>query len=83
MTLAGRDEPLVRILLDELTPSDTQDGVSILGHGRLARIDHQAADQAVRREELPAVVALRGVLEADGMEAVPAAIALFAPHGFR
>ena len=35
----GRDEPLVRILLDELAPADDPAGVSILGHGRRARID--------------------------------------------
>jgi 2-methylcitrate dehydratase PrpD len=39
VALAGRDEPLVRILLEELAPADAPDGVSILGHGRRARID--------------------------------------------
>ncbi|HEX3915908.1 MAG TPA: MmgE/PrpD family protein [Caulobacteraceae bacterium] len=37
VALAGRDEPLVRILLDELAPTDDPAGVSILGHGRRAR----------------------------------------------
>jgi 2-methylcitrate dehydratase PrpD len=39
VALAGRNEPLVRILLDELAPSDHPGGVAILGHGRRARID--------------------------------------------
>ena len=42
VTLAGRNEPLVRILLEELASSDDGDragGVSILGHGRRWRID--------------------------------------------
>jgi len=37
VALAGRDEPLVRILLDELAPTDDPVGVAILGHGRRAR----------------------------------------------
>ena len=37
VALAGRDEPLVRILLDELAPTDDPVGVTILGHGRRAR----------------------------------------------
>ena len=37
VALAGRNEPLVRILIDELSPSDDPSGVSILGHGRRAR----------------------------------------------
>lgn len=39
VALAGRDEPLVRILLEELAPDDAPGGVSILGHARRARID--------------------------------------------
>jgi 2-methylcitrate dehydratase PrpD len=39
VALAGRNEPLVRILLDELAPGDAPAGVSILGHGRRARLD--------------------------------------------
>jgi 2-methylcitrate dehydratase PrpD len=39
VALAGRDEPLVRILLGELAPDDAPGGCSILGHGRRARID--------------------------------------------
>jgi 2-methylcitrate dehydratase PrpD len=39
VALAGRNEPLVRILIDELAPSDDPAGVAILGHGRRARID--------------------------------------------
>ncbi|HEY3796725.1 MAG TPA: MmgE/PrpD family protein [Caulobacteraceae bacterium] len=39
VALAGRDEPLVRILLDELAPDEVEGGVSVLGHGRRARID--------------------------------------------
>jgi 2-methylcitrate dehydratase PrpD len=39
VALAGRGEPLVRILVDELAPADDPGGVSILGHGRRARID--------------------------------------------
>ena len=39
VALAGRNEPLVRILLEELAPSDAPGGVSVLGHGRRARID--------------------------------------------
>ncbi|MFI4934357.1 MAG: MmgE/PrpD family protein [Caulobacterales bacterium] len=39
VTLAGRDEPLARILVSELAPTDQADGASLLGHGRRARID--------------------------------------------
>ncbi len=39
VALAGRNEPLVRILIEELAPSDDPAGVSILGHGRRARLD--------------------------------------------
>ena len=39
VALAGRNEPLVRILIDELAPQDDPAGVSILGHGRRARLD--------------------------------------------
>jgi 2-methylcitrate dehydratase PrpD len=39
VALAGRGEPLVRILIDELAAADDPAGVSILGHGRRARLD--------------------------------------------
>ena len=39
VALAGRNEPLVRILIDELAPDDDPAGVSVLGHGRRARLD--------------------------------------------
>ena len=39
VALAGRNEPLVRILIEELAPADDPAGVAILGHGRRARID--------------------------------------------
>ncbi|HEY1426851.1 MAG TPA: MmgE/PrpD family protein [Caulobacteraceae bacterium] len=39
VALAGRGEPLVRILIDELAGADNPAGVSILGHGRRARLD--------------------------------------------
>ena len=39
VALAGRNEPLVRILIDELAPADDPAGVSILGHDRRARLD--------------------------------------------
>jgi 2-methylcitrate dehydratase PrpD len=39
VALAGRHEPLVRILLDELAPADDPAGVAILGHARRARLD--------------------------------------------
>jgi 2-methylcitrate dehydratase PrpD len=39
VALAGRNEPLVRILIDELAPTDDPAGVSIFGHGRRARLD--------------------------------------------
>jgi 2-methylcitrate dehydratase PrpD len=39
VALAGRDEPLVRILIDELAPADDPKGVTIVGHGRRGRID--------------------------------------------
>src|ERR1700761_2511910 len=39
VALAGRKEPLVRILIEELAPTDDPAGVSILGHGRRARLD--------------------------------------------
>jgi 2-methylcitrate dehydratase PrpD len=37
VALAGRDEPLVGILLAEFAPDDEPFGVSVLGHGRRAR----------------------------------------------
>jgi len=37
VALAGRGEPLVRILIDELAPADDPSGVAILGHDRRAR----------------------------------------------
>src|SRR5580704_8422991 len=37
VALAGRNEPLVRILIDELAPTDDPAGVAILGHRRRAR----------------------------------------------
>jgi len=39
VALAAREEPLVRILIDELSPEDAPAGVSIIGHRRRARID--------------------------------------------
>lgn len=39
VALAGRGEPLVRILIDELAGADDPAGVAILGHGRRARLD--------------------------------------------
>jgi 2-methylcitrate dehydratase PrpD len=39
VALAGRDEPLVRVLLEELAPDDAARGVIIFGHRRRARID--------------------------------------------
>src|SRR5579872_6292580 len=39
VALAGRNEPLVRILLDEFAPTDDPAGVAILGHRRRARLD--------------------------------------------
>ncbi|HWF00801.1 MAG TPA: MmgE/PrpD family protein, partial [Caulobacteraceae bacterium] len=42
VALAGRNEPLARILIDELAPADDPAGVSILGHGRRARLDDAA-----------------------------------------
>ncbi len=39
VALAGRREPLARILVDELAPADDPAGASILGHGRRARLD--------------------------------------------
>jgi 2-methylcitrate dehydratase PrpD len=39
VALAGRGEPLVRILIDELAPADDPRGVTILGHRRRARLD--------------------------------------------
>ena len=38
VALAGRGEPLVGILLDDLAPSDDPAGVTILGHGLRARM---------------------------------------------
>ena len=37
VALAGRYEPLVGILLEELAPKDDREGVSIVGHARRAR----------------------------------------------
>jgi 2-methylcitrate dehydratase PrpD len=37
VALAGRGEPLVQILIDELAPADDPAGVAILGHRRRAR----------------------------------------------
>jgi 2-methylcitrate dehydratase PrpD len=42
VALAGRNEPLVRILIDELAPRDDPGGVSVLGHARRARLDDAA-----------------------------------------
>jgi 2-methylcitrate dehydratase PrpD len=39
VAMAGRNEPLVRILLEELAPEDVADGVTVFGHGRRARLD--------------------------------------------
>src|SRR5580704_6521910 len=39
VALAGRNEPLVRILIEELAPLDDPAGASILGRGRRARLD--------------------------------------------
>jgi len=39
VALAGRNEPLVRILTEELAPNDDAAGVSILGAKRRARLD--------------------------------------------
>src|SRR5580704_12736489 len=39
VALAGRNEPLVRILIEEMAPRDDPSGVTVLGHGRRARID--------------------------------------------
>ncbi len=39
VALAGRNEPLVDILVDELAPNDVPDGASLIGRGRRARID--------------------------------------------
>ena len=39
VSLAARQEPLVRILIEELAPADAADGVSLLGHDRRGRID--------------------------------------------
>jgi 2-methylcitrate dehydratase PrpD len=39
VALAGREEPLVRILMEELAPHDDPGGVAIVGLGRRARID--------------------------------------------
>lgn len=39
VSLAARGEPLVRILIEELAPTDLEGGVSLLGHGRRARLD--------------------------------------------
>jgi 2-methylcitrate dehydratase PrpD len=39
VAIAGRDEPLVRILVDEFAPSDLNEGASVIGWRRHARID--------------------------------------------
>ncbi|HLK23622.1 MAG TPA: MmgE/PrpD family protein, partial [Caulobacteraceae bacterium] len=39
VALAGRNAPLVDILVDELAPADAADGASLVGRGRRARID--------------------------------------------
>jgi 2-methylcitrate dehydratase PrpD len=39
VTLAARHAPLVKILVDELAPSDLSEGVTLFGHGRRARLD--------------------------------------------
>src|SRR5579862_6614368 len=39
VALAGRHEPLVRILIDELAPTDDPAGVSLIGQARRARLD--------------------------------------------
>src|SRR6185312_10056241 len=39
VAIAGREKPLVRILIDELAPHDANDGVGVIGHRRHARLD--------------------------------------------
>jgi 2-methylcitrate dehydratase PrpD len=39
VALAGRNEPLVDILVDELAPEDVAGGASLIGRGRRARFD--------------------------------------------
>ena len=39
VALAGRNEPLVDILVDELAPEDVAGGATVIGHGRRARFD--------------------------------------------
>ena len=39
VALAGRNEPLVQILLEELAPFGHTEGVAVIGHNRRARID--------------------------------------------
>jgi 2-methylcitrate dehydratase PrpD len=40
VAIAGRNEPLVGILIDELAPTGEVGGVSLIGHERRARLDH-------------------------------------------
>src|SRR5258706_3392422 len=40
VAIAGRAEPLVGILIDELAATDEPDGVSLIGHDRRARLEN-------------------------------------------
>ncbi|HZZ88037.1 MAG TPA: MmgE/PrpD family protein [Caulobacteraceae bacterium] len=74
VALAGRGEPLVRILLDEFAPTDDPAGVSILGHGRRAR----AGDAVLINGAMGHALDFDDVIMPMGHPTVPVAPVVFA-----
>jgi 2-methylcitrate dehydratase PrpD len=74
VALAGRNEPLVRILIDELAPDDDPAGVAILGHGRRAR----ASDAVLINGAMGHALDFDDVIMPMGHPTVPVAPVVFA-----
>src|SRR5580692_9607937 len=80
VALAGRNEPLVRILIDELAPTDDPAGVAIVGHGRRAR----ASDAVLINGAMGHALDFDDVIMPMGHPTVPVApvvLALAQQHG--
>jgi 2-methylcitrate dehydratase PrpD len=74
VALAGRGEPLVRILIDELAPADDPAGVAIIGHGRRAR----ASDAVLINGAMGHALDFDDVIMPMGHPTVPVAPVVFA-----
>jgi len=74
VALAGRSEPLVRILIDELAPDDDPAGVAILGHSRRAR----ASDAVLINGAMGHALDFDDVIMPMGHPTVPVAPVVFA-----